>query len=169
MEIVTGVKNAAYGGADSEHWKVVSGYQFGVRDLDVGGRADGRGHLIAAHHACEDCILVADVLIHRVREGIAAVIAAVMAADAFQENESLRIAYWQGLQDELVNQGEDGGVGADAEGERQNCYRGENRRFTKASEREFNVPDDVSHKCVNWRPWGRLHVLERYTCDRGLR
>ena len=54
-------------------------------------------------------------------------VAAVVGAALIQHHQLLRIPDRQLPQHDLIHQGEDGGVGADAQGEREDRDRGEQR------------------------------------------
>ena len=49
------------------------------------------------------------------------------------------------MQDELIDQGEDGGIGADSKGQREYGDGGEQRRFAECSERVAQVLQDTCH------------------------
>ena len=62
-----------------------------------------------------------------------------------QHKELLRIPDWQIPQQQLVHQGEDGGVGANPQGQRESRHGRENRTLTKRAPREAKILDKRLH------------------------
>jgi hypothetical protein len=56
-----------------------------------------------------------------------------------EDDEALRIVNWQRPKENCINQAEDGGVGADAEGEREDGGGSKARRFAQHAEGEAEV------------------------------
>src|SRR5580704_5875254 len=71
--------------------------------------------------------------------GVAAPVAAVMAAAHGEEDEFLRILDGEEAEEDLVEKGENGGVGADAEGESQDSDSGETGSAGEGAESVLEV------------------------------
>jgi hypothetical protein len=66
-------------------------------------------------------------------------------ARTVEEDELLRVVHRQHAQEDLVHQREDGGVGPDAERDRQQGDSGEHRRARQAARRVLEIADQLSH------------------------
>ena len=62
-----------------------------------------------------------------------------------QHDQLLGVPHRQIAQQQLVHQREDGGVGPNPQGQRENGYGGENRTLTKRAPREAKILDERSH------------------------
>src|SRR5205823_6258137 len=89
-----------------------------------------------------------DVLVHRIGKRVAAVVAAVVAALACEDDNLLRIAHREQAQDQLVDESEDCGVGADAQGQRDHCDTGEDRRAAETAKGELEILEQTAHACL---------------------
>src|SRR5262249_49487612 len=116
IQVVLCGEGASQRSADAEYGEVIAAYELARDQFGLSLIAHAECGAVAAEHALEDSVLVAKVLIHRVGDGIAPGIAAVMASSRGEQHEFLRIADRQKLQNDLVDQAEDRGVGANAEG-----------------------------------------------------
>src|ERR1022692_4400325 len=112
--VVTGGEDASQGSAHAEDLEVASGDAFAVNPIRFPFGADTKGSFPAAEHSTEDLVVVAKILVPRVGELVAAVVAAVVRTAAPQQDELLGVLDWQQAQEDLVHQGENGGIGADA-------------------------------------------------------
>src|SRR5262249_11267260 len=102
---------------------------------------------------------VAEVLVHRKRQHVAAGVAAVVDARTGEEDELLGMLYRQQVEQHFVDQRENRGVGADAERDRRECDDGEDRRPRETAAGVAKVPSKVAHHgwldgtgggCVDW-------------------
>src|SRR5262249_2276561 len=150
-QVVLHREYAPDGGAHAQHRKVVSGDELGSHQLGAAVEAQAGGGAVTAEHVAENFVVVADVLIHRVGDGIAAGIAAVMRAAAGQQYQFFGVLYRQQLQNDLVDQGKDGGVGADPERQRKNGYAREDRRLEKRSKGIAKILDGSGHHSLYFR------------------
>ena len=109
-----------------------------TEDVEVGPRhqlrshalrlpAGGEAHLSrkAAEHAGEGLIVVLEIAVHRIRYGVAAPVVSIMAAPGGEQYQLLRILYRKKAEQNLVQQGKNGGVSADAECQSQHGQGGE--------------------------------------------
>ena len=99
----------------TEQREVIPRHQLAVDDLRPPVDSDRHAKSIAAHDGAEDLVAVADVLVHRIREGVAAVVAAVVASASGEYDDGLRVLHGKQAQNQLIDQREDGGIGADAQ------------------------------------------------------
>jgi hypothetical protein len=112
--VVIGRDDASQGRGHAEDLKVGAGDEFAVDALGFPFGADAHRSFPPAEHSTEDLVVVAKILVHGVGELVLPVVAAVMRTTAPQQDELLGVLDWQQAQEDLVHQGEDGGVGADA-------------------------------------------------------
>jgi hypothetical protein len=115
VQIVGGGEETAALRAHSQHGEVIARYELGAGDLGLRTGPDGSVQPVAAHHGAEDLVVVANVLIHEVGSGVAAVVAAIVSSLPCQQHDALRLPHRQQSQDELIDQREDRSIGADAE------------------------------------------------------
>jgi hypothetical protein len=120
--------------AHAEDVEVVAGDQLAVDafGLAVGDERERRRE--AREDAVEHGILIAEVAIHRIREGALVESASLERARAVEDHEPLGRGDGKKPQEDLVGQRKDRGVGADAEGERQHDDHGERRRFDEGAD-----------------------------------
>ncbi len=67
----------------------------------------------------------AKILVHGIRQRVGTVVAAVVLAARGEEHQLLRVLHGEFLQDELIDQSEDGGVRTDAQRQRENRHASE--------------------------------------------
>ena len=89
-----------------------------------------------------------------------AVVAAVMVSFAGEPDELVRVLDGEALQQELVDEREDGGVRADAERQREDRYRGEERRLQERAERVAEVLQDSGHARFILPFWKKVTLKE---------
>ena len=65
-----------------------------------------------------------------------------MEGGPLKHHKSLRITHWQRAKKSCVDEAEDGGVGADAEGKSKNSGDSEGRRFMELAEGEAAIGED---------------------------
>src|SRR5438045_625394 len=108
--VVLGSEDASDRRDDAKGGEVGAGNEFHgltFRLLAEGkARRDGK----AAKHIGEDFVVSAKIAEHGVRNGVAAPVAAVVVSSHGQEDKLLRVLDGQETQQNLVEQGEDGGV-----------------------------------------------------------
>jgi len=131
---IAGFDQAAEGGKDVEHVEIIAGDKFrgSAFGLSTNGNADGK--IGFGGQAGEDGVLVTKVKIHRIRKGFGAVAfiggdVAIARAGGIEKDKFFRMRYGEALKKNLAHDGEDGGVGTYAEGESEDGYAGEGRRF----------------------------------------
>ena len=89
--------------------------------------------------------MVLEIPVHRIGDGVAAPIAAVVLAAHGEQCQLLRLLYGQEAQQNLVEQCKDGRVRADAECERQHRHGCKYRVFHKHPRGKTNVSNDFGH------------------------
>ena len=114
----SGVKTRPEGRANAEHRKVSSGDEFAVHALSLSVGADAQRGFPAAEHSAKDLVVIAEILVHGIGDLVAAIVAAVVLPAAPQQHKLLRILDREQAQEELVDQRENSGIGADAQGQR---------------------------------------------------
>src|SRR3979490_2615227 len=115
--IVLGRENASHSGDNAERSEVRTRNQFHIDAFRLAAKGKARGSGKAAEHIREDFVVLAEITEHGMRDGVAAPVAAVVAAAHGEQDELLGIPDWQETQQDLVEKGEDGGVCANAEGQ----------------------------------------------------
>ena len=136
--VVVGVKTRPSAALHPQHVEEVAGDEVGVGLL--GGALHAQVHDVrpVRQHAVEDVGLVPEVHVHRVGdagEGRAlAVGASPDRPGGIEHDEALRLLDGQDAQEHLVHQGEDRGVGADAEGQGEDHHEGEARVLGQGAE-----------------------------------
>jgi hypothetical protein len=154
--------------SDPEHRKVSTGHHFARHalalpvDADVhrGGAAREqareylrrrRGVLDRLRNARERTTagqigeVVAEVLVHRERQHVAAGIAPEMIPRAVEQHELLGILDRQRPQQHFVDQRENGGIGADPQGDGQQRDEREQGRAAEAAPRVPEIPREMTH------------------------
>ena len=136
--VISGSEQAAELRAYAEDLEVVAGDEADTDHL-AAVFADEAGALHSdAGEAAEDGVAVAEFQVLGVGEGVTAVAALRAEAAAFQAelHEFARVFDGQHAQQDLVHQGEHGGVGADAEGQGEDGDGGEDRGFDQSADGE---------------------------------
>ncbi len=147
--ILFGGEDAAQRGLHPEHGEIRPGDELRGHPLRLRPVGQVRGGREAAEHAAEDLVVPAQVLVQRVGEGVEAPVAAVVAAFHSESDQLLRVLDGQAAQQHLVEQGEDRGVGPDADGQREDRHQGEAGRLEKPPE---GVPDVLQHSAHQASP-----------------
>ncbi len=93
----------------------------------------------AGEHVGEDFVVRGEIAEHGVRDGVAAPIASVVAAAHGEEDEFLGIFDGEKAEEDLVEEGEDGGICADAEGQGEDGDDSEAGSAGKGAESVFEV------------------------------
>ena len=127
-------QDTSQGWLHPQHVEIVSRDQFGrdefrlVMPLHTGLGPGG------CEQAAEHRVVVAEIAIHGIRERKTLINTrtgvTVEAACGLQNHEAVGVLYRKAAEQGLVEQAEDGGVGADAKCQRDDCHRGKARRFT---------------------------------------
>ncbi len=123
--IVRGGEDASEGGDNAESGKVGAGNQFHRHTFGLLAEGKARGIGKAAEHVGEDLVVLAEIAEHRMGDGVASPVAAVVAPFHGEQDELLGILDGEETEENLVEEGEDGGVGADAESQGEDGYGGE--------------------------------------------
>ena len=145
-QVVGSGEHPAHRRADAEHRKVIARHEIGADQFRAALERRAHGTRVRAEHAAEDLVLVADLLIHRVGEPVRPVVAAIVFAASGQHHQLLRISHRKRLQDELVDQCEDRGVGADAQGQRKHRYGQKNGRLAQSTQGIPEISQDCGHR-----------------------
>src|SRR6516165_8028188 len=104
-----------------------------------------------AEHRGEDFVVILEVPVHRIGNGVAAPVVPVVPATHSQQNQFLGILDREQSKKNLIEQGEDGRVGADAEGQGQD---GDGGKAGAPPERAQRVLE-VAKQCA--KPHGTAH------------
>src|SRR5260370_32462033 len=123
-DIVLGSENASQGRDDAESGEVGAGNEFHGYALRLLAKGKTRGIGKPAKHIGEDFVVLAKITEHGVRDGIAAPVAAIVAPAHGEKDELLGLLDGEEAKEDLVQEGKDGGVCADAESESQYSYWG---------------------------------------------
>src|SRR5258708_22299669 len=140
--IVLGSEYAPHGGDDAESGEVGAGNQFHRHAfrLLAKGKAGGSGE--AAEHIGEDFVVLAEIPEHGMGDGVAAPVAAIVATLHGEQDELLGILDGEEAQQDLVEEGENGGVGADAESQGQDGHGGKAGSAREHAEGVLQVAQD---------------------------
>ncbi len=155
-EIVLRGEDAPHGRAHTEHGEVIAGDEFTGDELCASFVGQAEGVAEAAEHALEDLVLVAEILVHGVGNRVGAGIAAIVRTAGGEKDELLGIAHRQELKNQLIDQREDGGIGADSQGEREHCDGSEQGRFAQGAKGVAQILNEVSHGEDTWPRRKRL-------------
>ena len=139
------IEHAADRWLHAEHREIVSGNELGLHAL--GRIVDAQRGLrqSTANHLGQRLGPLLEVLIHRVRVHPGAGIAAHIRGVLVQHDELVRRADRQLAQDDLIEEGEDRGICADSQRQRQDRHRGEERVPAKAAQRKPQVGECRVH------------------------
>ena len=140
------VEHAAERRLDAKHREVVAGDQLGVDPLGLVVDAHRRGHEAAAEHLRQRLGLLLQILVERVRVHARAHVAAHVRALLVEHHQLVGGVNGQLAQQELVDQREDRGVGADAERQGEDGDGGKQRAAAKAAERQAEVVQKGGHE-----------------------
>src|SRR6185437_8236420 len=94
---------------------------------------------VRAEHPTEHFILIADFLVHRIRELIRTVIASVMITASGKHHQFFRMFDGQRLQNKLVDQRENSSVRADTQSQREQGNSQEYRGLAQTAQRIAEV------------------------------
>ena len=119
--VVVGSDGAADGGGHAQHVEIRPGDQFARRAFGLPLEAHADRRVNAAEDSTEHLVSRLEVLVHRVGERVCATVIAVVVAVAVQQHKFARALHRQHAQHELIDEREDGRVGANAEGEGQDA------------------------------------------------
>ncbi len=138
-------EHASHRRSNAEVWKVSPGDHFSLDPLRASGETEAHIGDVAAEHSAEDRILIAEVRVHRVGDFVAAVVAAVMLAAGPQQHKLLWIFDRKRTQQHLIDQGENSGVGSNAERQRQGGNQQERRGFAEGPHGEEKILVEAAH------------------------
>ena len=144
-KIVLRVEDAAQGGAHAQDREVIAGDEFARDQFGPAFVSQAEAVAEAAEHSLEDLVLVAEILVHGIGNRVAAGVASVVRSARREQHQLFRVAHRQQLQDQLIDQREDGGIGADSQGEREHRDGREQGRFAQGAERVAQVLNEISH------------------------
>ena len=86
-KVVRSVEHATCGSSHAEHWKIITGDQFRGRQFGTPSESDTHHVAVPAEHPAEDLILLAEILVHRIGDGVRATVAAVMVAARREQHQ----------------------------------------------------------------------------------
>ena len=179
LAIVVGADDAPDGRADAEHLEERARHELARHALGLALDADVHGEAPAGEEAGEDLRrrrrvrhrpararqprgrvdeAVPEVFVHRERQHVAARIAAVVVARAAEQHELLGLSHGDRAQQHFVDQREDGGVRADAQGDRQQRDRREKRGAAEAADGVSQIARKVLHRACALDGVGRPTV-----------
>src|SRR5947209_8733819 len=113
--VVLTCEQSAYRRSETEHGEVVPGDEFACHTFGFPIAAKAHRGLTKTEHAIEHAAAVAKVLIHRIRDPVPALVAAIVLANCAEKDKLLRILNWKQPDQNLICQGENGCVRTDAE------------------------------------------------------
>jgi hypothetical protein len=180
--VVVGRDDASERGADAQNLEIAARHQLAqdalrlaaaVRHADVHrdrpareqagkdlrrrrGICDGLADPRQRRRAVDE--IVAEVFVHRVREHVAARVAAVVVPCAVEEDELFGVFHRKAPQEHFVDEREDGGVGADTEGDRHERDAREQRRSGEPAE---GVSKNANQSCHVIRRSAALQILNK--------
>ncbi len=137
--IVIGGEQATEKGPDSENREVRTRHHFELNEFRLAVRGEARGSGKAAKHIGENFIVIAKIAKHGMGDGIAAPVAAVVVAAHGEKDELLGIFDGKEAQEDLIEEGENGGVCADAESQGEDGYGGKAGSADEHAEGIFQV------------------------------
>ena len=119
--VVLQSEQPAQGGLESEQLEVVAGDDFGVFVLCLVVPTDADAGAVGGQHPGKDLVLVAQILVHGIGEVVVSIAAkaagrAGEVAGPLEANQLFGPLDGQHAQQHLVEESEDRGIGADAEG-----------------------------------------------------
>ena len=132
----------AHDGGHSQRLEEIPGDQFRARRFSVAlpRQAGGRAH--AGDQGCEGGVAVAQIAVHGIGENGFVIIAGTRSRSGvigMQQHQPLRIPYRQRAQHHLVQQRKNGGIGANAQRQREHGGGGKQRAAPQRPERVGDV------------------------------
>ena len=145
LMVVLGTQGAADRRPHPEDVEEVAGDDFPERSLGLTLGFETQGHGKAGQDAREDLVLVAKVPVHGIRERLVGEERALVGARAVEQHQLLGAGHGQEPQEDLIQQGEDRGVGADAQTQRGHHQQGEARILGQHPDGVAQVLDESFH------------------------
>jgi hypothetical protein len=133
------VENSSNRRLHSEHRKIVAGNHLGQDAFRLVVDADGGTDQSAAQHLGERLGALLKVLVHGIRMHPCTHVAAVVCALLIEHHQPLGLPDGQLPQQDLVEQRENGRIGADAEGEGEDRHRREERVAAQTADGQTKV------------------------------
>ena len=144
--ILLGRERAPEGRPHAQDPEVRAGYELGGNPFRPTAKTEAHAAWESAQHAAEDLVVLAQVLVERIRDGgAAAPCAAVEPALRLDERDLLRFLDGESAQQGLIQQGEHRRVGTDAEGEGDDGHRRENLGLGESSKGRAQIFYEVFH------------------------
>jgi hypothetical protein len=135
------VEDAADGRFHTQHGEVVAGDHLGLEALGLVVDADRRRDESPAQHFGERFGAFLEILIDGIRVHPRSHVAAVVRALLVELHELVRVRDGQLPQQQLIQQGEDRGIGADAECQRQDRHGREQRTAAQPAQRQAKIAE----------------------------
>jgi hypothetical protein len=145
-------ENAAESRLDAEHREEVSRDHFGVDALGLVVDTDGCGHEPPAQHLLQRLRLLLEVLIERIRMHPRPHVAPVVVAFLVEHDQLVGLLDRQLSQQHLVDERENGRVGADAKSQGQDRHQREQRAAAQPADREPEIGQNGSHRGIRRAP-----------------
>ena len=139
LVVLSGIEDAARRGANTEHREVIARDQLRLQPLGAIVDADRGRHDAPAQHFRQRRRPLLIVLVDGIRMHPHAHVAAVVLATLVQHDQLFGMLDWQLAEQDLVDQREDGRVGPDAERQREDRNRREERTAPQSAERETDI------------------------------
>src|SRR6478752_5369932 len=134
--IVVGGEQSPQRRSHAENRKIISRNHFTRHTLGSAVITQAHVHFAEAKHSAERRVVVAEVLIHWIRNPVPSLIAAVVSPDCAQQSQLFGLLHGQRAHQNLIGQGKNCCVRPDPKCERKHCYGNEKRRFGKGAERK---------------------------------
>ena len=155
LVVLLRVEDAAQRRGHAEHGEVVARHQLGVEPLGLVVDAHRGLDQAAGQHLAQRFGALLVLPVDGVRLLADPHVVAGVRPLLVEHHQALGVAHRQLAQQDLVDQREDRGVGADAEGQREDRDRGEERAAAEAAQRQAEVVGRKGHRRLRRRPAGR--------------
>ena len=143
--VIVRSEHAAQGCSDPEYGKIGARHELALNAVGLAADADIHGAAPTAKHAAEDRVVIAKIRVHGVGQFILPVIRSVVISAAPKLDQLFGIFHGQEAQQHLIDQGEDGSIRANPQGQGQDGDDGEGRRLGERAEGEADVVSETRH------------------------
>ncbi len=143
--VLFGAEHAAESGLDAEHREVIAGDEFGADALGLIAQADGSVGEPATENLGERRGLLLKILIDGIGMHAPSHVGSVVGTFLVKHDQLVRILHGQQAEHHLVQQREDGGIGTDAESEREHGNSREQRIAPHGAKSKTQVRQQALH------------------------
>ena len=143
--VLFGGKDAAQGRPHAQGLEVIARDQLSGGAFGLAAESDRGIGLVAAEDRGKSRRALLEILVHGVGGHAHPAVAAHVRTGGPDHHKLLGIAHGQEAQQELVHQGEDGGIGADAQGQRGHRNQGKQRAAGQVAKGEFDIRKKSAH------------------------